>query len=109
MLPKELSHYGLDVNLLAKVYYQVKFAKKELISWKLKCIPEIGFYENLCNVLKHWPETCSASEVELEKLYIAIDKSLQEKKMRPDNAYRFVETLVTSNLKRNAVILQKVQ
>ena len=109
LFPKELSHYGLDLNLLAKVYYQVKFAKKGPISWKLKGIPEIGFYENLCNFLKHWPETCSASKVELGKFYIAIDKSLQEKKMRPDNAYRFVETLVTSSLPRNTVVNYNIE
>jgi len=107
--PKELSHYGLDVNLLAKVYSQVKFEKKGPISWKLKGIPEIGFYENSHNFLKHWPETCSASKVELGKFYIAIDKSLQEKKLRPDNAHRFVEKLVTSSLPRNAVVNYNIE
>ena len=109
LFPKELSHYGLDVNLLAKVYNQVKFEKKGPISWKLKGIPEIGCYENLHNFLKHWPEICSASKVELGKFYIAIDKSLQEKKMRPDNAHRFVEKLVTSSLPRNAVVNHNIE
>ena len=75
----------------------------------MKGIPEIGFYENLHNFLKHWPETCSALKVELGKFYIAIDKSLQEKKSRPDNAHRFVEKLVTSSLPRNAVVNYNIE
>ena len=102
--PEELNHYGLDIDLLTKVYHQVKVQKRGPISWKLKGVPEIEFYENLHNFLKHWSKTCSAPKGEVGKFYIAIDKNLQEKEMRPDNAYRFVEKLVTSSLPRNTVV-----
>ena len=90
--------------MLEKVYDQVKDKKKGSILWKLKGIPEVGFYNNLHNFLKHWPKTRSAPKMEMGKFYIAIDKNLQEKEMRPDNAYRFVEKLVTSSLPRNTVV-----
>ena len=41
--PEDLCDYGLDVELLEKVYDEVKIQKKGAISWKLKGIPEIGF------------------------------------------------------------------
>ena len=102
--PEELHDYGLDAELLEKVYNEVKVQKKRTISWKLKGIPEIGFYESLHRFLKRWPKTCSAPIVELGKLYIAIDKNLEKKQMRPDNAYRFVEKLVGSSLPRSTVV-----
>lgn len=102
--PEELHDYGLDAELLEKVYNEVKVQKKGTISWKLKGIPEIGFYESLHRFLKRWPKTCSAPIVELGKLYIAIDKNLEKKQMRPDNAYRFVEKLVGSSLPRSTVV-----
>ena len=102
--PEDLYDYGLDVELLEKVYDEVKIQKKGAISWKLKGIPEIGFYESLHRFLKHWPKTRSAPIVELGKFYIAIDKNLEKKEMRPDNAYRFVERLIASSLPRSNVV-----
>ena len=100
----DLHHYGLDVDLLTKVYDEIKAKKKGSIAWSLKGIPEVGFYKDLHSFLKHWVKTCSASIVELGKFYIAIDKNLQAKQMRADNVYRFVEKVATSNLPRNTVV-----
>ena len=61
-------------------------------------------YESLHRFLKHWPKTRSAPIVELGKFYIAIDKNLEKKEMRPDNAYRFVERLIASSLPRSNVV-----
>ena len=85
--PEDLYDYGLDVELLEKVYDEVKIQRKGAISWKLKGIPEIGFYESLHRFLKYWPKTRSAPIVELGKFYIDIDKNLEKKEMRPYNAY----------------------
>ena len=69
LFPEELHDYGLDAELLEKVFYEVKIQKKGAISWKLKGIPETGFYESLHKFLKHWLKTSSAPIVELGKLY----------------------------------------
>ena len=90
--------------MLERVYNEVKAQKKGPLSWKLKGIPEKGFYEDLHRYLKCWPKTCSAPIVELGKFYIAIDRSLQEKEMRPDNAYRFIDKLVASTSPRNTTV-----
>ena len=100
----DLHHYGLDVDLLTKVYDEIKAKKKGSIAWSLKGIPEVGFYKDLHSFLKHWVKTCSASIVELGKFYIAIAKNLQAKQMCVDNVYRFVEKVATSNLPRNTVV-----
>ena len=70
----DLHNYGLDVDLLTKVYVEIKAKKKGSIPWSLKGIPEIGFYKDLHDILKHWPKTCLAPIAELGKLYIAINK-----------------------------------
>ena len=90
--------------MLEKVYDQVKDKKKGSILWKLKGISEVGFYNSLHNFLKHWPKAHSAPKMEMGKFYIAIDKNLQEKEMHLDNAYQFVEKLITSSLPRNTVV-----
>ena len=75
----DLHNYGLDVDLLTKVYVEIKAKKKGSIPWSLKGIPEIGFYKDLHDTLKHWPKTCLAPIAELGKSYIAINKNLQAK------------------------------
>ena len=49
----DLHNYGLDVDLLTKVYVEIKAKKKGSIPWCLKGIPEIGFYKDLHDILKH--------------------------------------------------------
>ena len=61
----DLHNYGLDVDLLTKVYDEIQAKKKGSFPWSLKGIPEIGFYKDLHDILKHWPKTCSAPIVEL--------------------------------------------
>ena len=46
----------------------------------------------------------STTKVSLGKFYIAIDKNLQARGLRPDNAYRFIERIATSNQPRNSIV-----
>ena len=100
----ELYGYGLNIDLLAGVYDDIKAKKAEPIAWSLRGIPEIGFYKALHGFLKRWPKTISESKVALGTFYIGIDKHLKTKGVRPDNAYRFVEKLYASNLPQEMVV-----
>ena len=46
----------------------------------------------------------STTKVSLGKFYIAIDKNLQARGLCPDNAYRFIERIATSNQPRNSIV-----
>ena len=50
------------------------------------------------------PLTSTSTKVSLGKFYIAIDKNLQARGLRPDNAYRFIERIATSNQPRNSIV-----
>ena len=63
-------------------------------SWKLCGTPTVGFYRKLHIYLKRQP---NLSKVLIGKLYSVIDRSFQEKGSRPDNIYRFVDNIVSSN------------
>ena len=41
LFPKELHKYGLNVDILVKVYDKVKIQKTRIVTWSLKGIPEI--------------------------------------------------------------------
>ena len=54
------------------------------------------FYQQLHRYMKKWPLSSSSTKTAIGKFYIAIDKNLQDKGYRPDNAYRFIERTVGS-------------
>ena len=56
-------------------------------------IPTIGFYRGLHHYLK---QHFKATKTLIGKLYSGIDSNLKEKGSRPDNIYRFVERIVSS-------------
>ena len=57
------------------------------------------------NFLTRWPLTSKSTKVLLGKFYIAIDKNLQARGFRPDNAYRFIEKIaMLSKCCRNSIV-----
>ena len=90
--PPELADEGLSQEGLCSTIEQVRTGCTDC-SWKLHGTPTIGFYQNLHTYLKQQP---NLSKVLIGRLYSAIDCNFQEKGSRPDNTYRFVETIVTS-------------
>uniref|UniRef100_A0A1X7VWG0 Uncharacterized protein n=1 Tax=Amphimedon queenslandica TaxID=400682 RepID=A0A1X7VWG0_AMPQE len=74
LFPIRLLSYGLNEELLAKVYDQVQNDK----------IPS-------CNVA-------------IGKFYIVIDLNLRNKGLRPDNAYKFVDRLVSSKCSCDSIV-----
>uniref|UniRef100_A0A1X7VSI2 Uncharacterized protein n=1 Tax=Amphimedon queenslandica TaxID=400682 RepID=A0A1X7VSI2_AMPQE len=87
---------------LAKVYDQVENNKSP--SWYLRGIPDYGFYQDLHKFLKKWPHTQNSTEVAIGKFYSVIDLNLRNKGLRPDNAYRFVDRLVSSKCSCDSVL-----
>ena len=65
---------------------------------ELKGVPNVDFYQDLCCFLNSWQRTQQATKV---GFCIAIDKNLQVKGCRPDNAYCFIQRVVHSKLPRN--------
>lgn len=69
-------------------------------------IPTIGFYRALHVYLKqHFKVTKTA----IGKLYCSIDSNLKEKGGRPDNTYRFVERIVSSQHYSEELMLYDTQ
>ena len=79
-------------------------SNKESLSWHLRGIPCVGFYKDLHPYLKKWPRSLSAAKSMIGRFYIAIDKSLQVKGCRPDNAYRFIERIAFSDQLRDSIM-----
>ena len=79
-------------------------SNKESLSWHLRGIPCVGFYKDLHPYLKKWPRSLSAAKSMIGRFYIAIDKSLQVKGCRPDNAYRFIERISFSDQLRDSIM-----
>ena len=97
--PHELSNYGLTESLL-EVWTQVEKCATPL-KWSFKGIPNVDFYQDLFCFLKSWQRTQQATKVGIGRFCIAIDKNLQVRGCRPDNAYRFIHRVVHSKLPRN--------
>ena len=95
VFPSGLLSYGLNEDLLAEVFHQVQNDKSP--SWCLRGIPDYGFYQDLHQYLKKWPHTRDSSKVSIGKFYSVIDLNLRQKALQPDNAYRFVDRLASSN------------
>ena len=58
--------------------------------------PSINFYKHLHSFLKRWCFTRNATKTAVGKFYLAIDPFL-DKKMRPDNVYRYIERQISTN------------
>lgn len=88
--PDDLIAYGLTKELLISA-----MSKIEASVWSLSGrIPTIGFYRALYLYLK---QHFKATKTSIGKLYCGIDANLKEKGSRPDNIYRFVERIVSSD------------
>ena len=99
--PHELTNYGLTESLLEEVWTQVETSDATPLKWSLKGIPNVDFYQDLCCFMKKWHKSQRATKIVIGRFYIAIDRNLQVKGCRPDNAYRFIHRVVESNLPRN--------
>jgi hypothetical protein len=101
--PNDLVHYGLNEKILETVFIEVEYYKEPL-SWHLRGVPCVGFYQELHPYLKKWPRSHSATKSMIGRFYIAIDMSLKIKGCRPDNAYRFIEGIAFSDRPRDSVM-----
>ena len=99
--PHELSNYGLTESLLEEVWTHVEKCDASPLKWSLKGVPNIDFYQDLCCFLKSWQRTQRATKIGIGRFCIAIDRNLQVRGCRPDNAYRFIQRVVQSKLPRN--------
>ena len=107
--PEELTKYGCSEGALAEVFTHLKNGRKGEAAWKLQCIPNVGFYQNLHVFLKRWILTKSANKTLIGQLYIAIDPTLQAKGCRPDNVYRFMERVAGSRSPQSALMNYNIQ
>lgn len=93
VFPQELTEQGLYQKTLSSTLEQLQAGCVDH-SWKLHTTPNIGFYRKLHTYLKQQP---NLSKVLIGKFYCVIDGNLQKKGGRPDNIYRFVDTIVASD------------
>lgn len=80
------------------VWTQGELCVENPLKWSLKGVPNV---EELCCFLKSWRKSQQASKPKIGHFYIAIDENLQRNGFRPDNAYRFIQRVVQSKLRRN--------
>ena len=104
VFPVGLLAYGLNEELLAQVFSQLGSDQEETLSWYVRGVPDHGFYQDLHQFLKKWPQTRKSTKVSIGRFYVAIGKNLQTRGFRPDNAYRFIERLTMSKHPRNSVV-----
>ena len=93
VFPAEVAKYGLNEEILKECLFRGPHC------WSLREIPTIGFYRELFHFLRKWPVSQFATKTAIGKLFVEIDPELQKKSAssRPDNVYRFIEKIVTSN------------
>ncbi len=90
--PEDLIKLGLTEEVLLSSISKVKAGNAT--AWNLHGrIPTIGFYRSLHRYLQR----LNATKTTIGKLYFGIDSNLKEKESRPDNAYRFVERIISSS------------
>ena len=102
VFPNGLLSFGLNEALLTEVFDQVENDKSP--SWCLREVPDYGFYQDMHHFLKKWPRTHKSSKTLIGKFYSTIDINLKSKQLRPDNAYRFIDRLVSSKHPRTSVV-----
>ena len=104
VFPKDLQAYGLNEELLVEVFSQVLSGQDRSLVWHLRGVPDYGFYQDLHYFITRCPQTSTSTKVSRGKFYIAIDTNLQARDLRPDNAYRFIEKIATSNRPRTSIV-----
>ena len=109
MFPKDLQAYGLNEELLVEVFSQVLSGQDRSLVWHLRGVPDYGFYQDLHYFITRCPQTSTSTKVSRGKFYIAIDTNLQARDLRPDNAYRFIEKIATSNRPRTSIVKYGVE
>ena len=107
--PHELTNYGLTESLLEVVWTQVEKSDATPLKWSLKGVPNVDFYQDLFSFLKKWHKTKRATKIQLGRFCLAIDRNLQVKGCRPDNAYRFIQSVVGLNIPRNTQMNYRLQ
>ena len=76
--------------------------------WSLRGIPCVEFYRKLHEFLKKWEKTRSSTKTSIGRLYISIDRQLQERGSSPSNTYKFIERISSSNLRDSSVMLYNI-
>ena len=104
MYPPELREQGLCQEVLSSTLELVQAGNVDH-SWKLCGTPTIGFYRKLHTYLKRQPKL---SKVLIGRLYSVIDNNFQEKGSRPDNIYRFVDSIVSSKRQSDDPMLYNI-
>ena len=99
VFPNGLLLYGLNEELLAKVFDQVQNNKSP---WYLRGIPDYGFYQDLHKFLKKWVR--DSSKVSIGKFHSVIELNLRNTGLCSDNAYGFVDRLVLSKCSRDSIV-----
>lgn len=99
--------YGLSKEVLISAMSEIESGNVAVASWTLSGrIPTIGFYRALHLYLK---QHFKATKTSVGKLYCAIDVNLKEKGSRPDNIFRFVERIVSSEHHSEELMLYDTQ
>lgn len=97
--PEYLEKYGLSSDLLADAFYQAQDPSAAYICWSLTKPPTAEFYKHLHPYLLQWPVTKDNTKTSFGRFYNAVDPFLRKKSLRPDNAFRYVETQVKNAAK----------
>ena len=102
VFPVDLLVYGLNEDLLIKVFHQVQNEEYPL-AWYIRGILDHGFYQDLHQFI----ETSLArkfTKVSNGKFYISVDHNLKSRGFLPINAYRFIDRLVSQKHPRNSIV-----
>ena len=109
IFPPKLEEYGMTEDILTMALMQCSKACELPVDvrWSLKEIPTVGFYRELHNFLRKWPQSCCLTKITIGKFYICIDPELRQKSMcsRPDNVYQFIERIAVSNKPSSAAMI----
>jgi len=99
-LPEDLSvHYGLTTELLYELFQSAQICLNQVNPvWCLLGIPNVGFYRKLHLFLRKWDKTKSATKTSIGKLYLYIDRQLQQEKDNPMSAFKFIERAISSSM-----------
>ena len=92
--PKELLKYNLMDEILQETLSQFESG---VLTWSLKDIPTVGFYKHLHPYLKKRHFSRCMTKTHIGRYYTAIDHNLKRRGGCPDNIYRFIERVVTSD------------
>ena len=99
----DLLVYGLNEDLLIKVFHQVQNEEYPL-AWYIRGIPDHGFYQDLHQFIETSPLTQKFTKVSIGKFYMSVDHNLKSRGFRPINAYRFIDRLVSQKHPRNSIV-----